>query len=175
MEFRDISWANLVFVSVLNEERHREDIADIWDIEAANLYTGEADKELQRLYEVQILSKDGDGFAAKLKSQSFRTELESYMETFHSEDFVEDILDNVGEFHRFLQREDFREHVFNIDRIKEFYNNEPKEAKDNPLEIFVLVAAGLAGEADSFDSDHNPEPLLEALEKLKKETRVTVF
>lgn len=175
MEFRDISWANLVFVSVLNEERHREDIADIWNVDGSKLYTGEADKELQRLYEVQILSKDGEGFKAKLKSQSFRTELQSYLTAFRSEEFVDDILDNLGAFHRLIQDEKFRSKVFSIDNIRAFYNQDPLEAKENPLELFTLVAAGLAGKEEQVDTHHSPDPILDAVKEFRNENHVEIF
>lgn len=167
MEFRDNSWANLIFVSTLDNRRTRKEIAELWDVPAEKLDRESVDRELDRLSEVKILDRNGSGIRARLTSQPFQTELESYLSTKHwrrSDDFMHVLVDNVEDFLKTLENDGLRDHVFDVDIIQDFYHHDPLEAKENPLDIFYYLGIGLlTGYRDSeFDTNHDPSPVIEA-------------
>lgn len=167
MEFRDNSWANLVFVSTLDDRRTRQEIADLWDIPRQRLEKESVERELARLTEVKILDRNESGVRARLTSQPFQTELESYLTTKHwrrSDDFMHVLVDNLEEFLETLENDNLRDHVFDMEIIQNFYHNDPSEAKENPLNVFYYLGIGLLeGYRDTeFETNHNPDPVIEA-------------
>jgi hypothetical protein len=145
MEFRDISSANLVFVSVLDRSRTVHEVTDTWGLDPENFSSEKLDRELERLVQNKIMKKEERGLKAHLGSQPFRTELENYIQHMHSGDESQKILDDLSSHYSLLRSTGFRIKVFDIENIKNFYNENPSEAKENPLDLIYQVLKVLEG------------------------------
>lgn len=145
MEFRDVSPANLVFASVLDHSRNLKEITSEWDLDHNEFSTEDLKAEIDRLVDNKIM-KDGEhGLKAHLASQSFRTELESHIEYMHNEDASEVVLNDLSPHYSLLRSTGFRTGVLNLENIKAYYDDEPENAKENPLNLIYNILKVLEG------------------------------
>jgi|APHM01.1.fsa_nt_gi hypothetical protein len=173
MEFRDERWANLVFISTIDKRRNRKDIAEKWGVPKTKLYQGSVERETDRLNRVSILDKNKKGIKAEIDSRSFKTELESYINKENDKNTAKkfnSLSENAEKFLDFIEREKIQKNVFKLDNIVKFYDKNARDAKKNPFKIFYLVGLKIFGKFDksACRPEHNPEPILNAVEKTAK-------
>ncbi|MFB6203790.1 MAG: hypothetical protein ABEK01_04850 [Candidatus Nanohaloarchaea archaeon] len=171
MEFREIGWANLVFISVLDRPRSIEEISDEWDVESYRVESHMARHDLKRLTRNRLLrGKEGEKYFAALSSQPFVTELRNYLKT-NYDSVADGVEDRMEDFVELIQRDGFRENVLSIDVVRDFYNDDFREAKENPLDLFYVVMLVLDDDIDSvreIDIEHDAQPVMEAIRKYRE-------
>lgn len=169
MEFRDDSWANLVFVSTLDRRRMRKEIAEAWDIPKTKLYQGGVQRELERLQQVKMVDISDEGVRADLDSVPFQTEIETFLDQGQNA-VLEEYENGPRTLSEFISREDVREQLLELEVVKKFYRDDARNAKGRPKEFFHVMACSLAGEdCPETGSEYRPEAVREAVKDLDSE------
>src|SRR3989344_3078561 len=145
MTFRENSFANLVFLSVMDTFRNKTQIAREWQLQVSGgpLYQKETVDEINKLVEVGIIEQRGDTLYARIDSDGFKNELLRYIRESDKEASTDAskainscLIKNIDEFVAFLSDEAVRKSILSIDIVKEVYKKDIEEAKINPFKIF---------------------------------------
>lgn len=167
MEFRDQSWTNIVYVSVITTPRTTEEIKQKWGLEN-ELDSRIVKNDLERLVSNRLLQKKQGKYVANLESQPFRDEFKTYL---NKEKYPE-LTENFKQYLEFITDEEVKEELFSLDEIKEYHENNPEKAIKNPMELFSKIAEILYikeySNRENADSGPYDSELSDKVEKLEK-------